>query len=353
MVKGRPKKRNFKRLDQYQRGRVIGLCEGGSSYREIGRIIGCDHKTVERLWKKVKKTDSSLDLPRTPRGRATTSRQDRIIKRIHLKRPKSTAVSIAKELKVECGKKICSNNTIRNRLKECGLNGRVARHKPLITEVQATRRLLWAQKYIKFTVQEWKQVEFSDESPFTLFPTCGRQYVWRKPGEEYENKYLIPTVKHGGGKIQVWGSFSYYGVGELFWIQGKLTGAKYREILKNHMAPHLRELQEENGIKMKFQHDNDPKHTSNVVKNYLKNAKFEVLDWASQSADLNPIENLWDQVKDQIEARTDRASSLSDVFRIVQEEWARLPLDFIQNLITSMPRRCQAVIDSKGYSTKY
>ena len=119
----------------------------------------------------------------------------------------------------------------------------------------------------------------------------------------FQPKVFSPNRQTWWRKIQVWGSFSWYGVGELYWIQGKLTGAKYREILKNHLAPRLRALMEEHKVIITFQHDNDPKHTSNVVKNYLKNAGFQVLEWASQSADLNPIENLWKQVKDQLEAR--------------------------------------------------
>ncbi|CAJ0927775.1 unnamed protein product [Ranitomeya imitator] len=105
-----------------------------------------------------------------------------------------------------------------------------------------------------------------------------------------------------------------------------------------------------------FQHDNDPKYKAKSTCHWLQQNKVKVLEWPSQTLDLNIIEPLWGDLKHAVHARQHR--NLQELEAFCQEEWAALPPEKIKNLIHNYHKRLLVVIDvlvrflfsvSKGY----
>jgi len=81
-------------------------------------------------------------------------------------------------------------------------------------------------------MDDWNHVLWSDETKINLFGSDGVKRVWRQQGEEYKEKCVFPTVKHGGGSVMVWGCMSAAGTGELQFIEGNMNSNMYCDILK-------------------------------------------------------------------------------------------------------------------------
>jgi hypothetical protein len=98
-----------------------------------------------------------------------------------------------------------------------------------------------------------------------------------------------------------------------------------------------------------FLHDCAPCHNSKIVSTWFKERpNIKLIDWPGNSPDLNPIENVWSWMKMQ-QLRCSKAKNLKELQREVTELWV-LKLD---NLVESMPRRLQDIIDREGNPTRY
>jgi hypothetical protein len=86
---------------------------------------------------------------------------------------------------------------------------------------------------------------WSDQSSFTLLTTPG-VYIWRTPKVVYNPECLVPTVKHGGGSKMVWAAISWYSVGPIITLHGRITATEYVDRLDNQVHPMIQTFISEN-----------------------------------------------------------------------------------------------------------
>ena len=182
----------------------------------------------------------------------------------------------------------------------------------------------------------------------------GRLRVWRKRGEDLRNseKAVLSKDMFGRGGVMVWGGVWHGGRTPLVFIEGGLTGRRYiDEILDPVVLPTGRQ---EIGRRFRYQHDGATAHTAVIVRNHLRDNRVAVLSWAAKSPDMNPIEHVWDIIGRRLYDRYAAApANLGNLQQRIREIWNAIPQVEIDNIIDSLPRRCQALIDANGGPTTY
>lgn len=322
---------------------IVRLYVDGCSEREIAAKMKLSKSTVHDCIQRYKSSGSGESKPRRGRPRITDKRHDMRMRRLLVANPTMSSSDLKHALD-SCA----STRTIRRRLvNDFNLRSRRPARKPLLTPVQAKKRLAFCRKYLSWTVDQWNKVLFSDESTFCQFGSIF-SHVRRLPNTRYDPKNVAPTVKHCP-KIMVWGCFGGSGRGSLVFVPvGQMVNAGfYLNMLKDRLLRTMHILRCDT-----FQQDSAPCHVASVVKNWMKNERIQLLDWPGNSPDLNPIENLWQIMKRKV--RIHAPKSMLDLQYWIKWVWVNEVTPTVcQKLANSMPTRIQNVIRCKGYMTKY
>jgi transposase len=329
-------------LSEFEKGMIVAFRESGWSYGDIAERLSRSKSCISVFYSSYEKSGSIEQKSGRGRKRKTSERDDHAIV-IAAKRQRTITSTEIKQ-------NICphvSEKTIRRRLNENGFFSYFQVKKPFISKKNQKLRLKFALKYRHKPIEFWRSVLWSDESPFTL-RFNGRIRIWRLPNERYAPYCLRGTVKHDK-KINIWGCFSAHGVGRLYMVNGILDQYQFNNILERQMIPSAKKLFPDGDFI--FQQDNDPKHRADINQHYLADENIQLLDWPSQSPDLNPIENLWSIIDKNIKNRN--PTDEIELFNIIKTSWESLTVDLLSRLVDSMPARCEAVIQNNGMPTKY
>ena len=147
----------------------------------------------------------------------------------------------------------------------------------------------------------------------------------------------------------LWGCMSSAGVSNLVFIDSIMDQCKYIDILKQNLKSSARKLILYNDFK--FYQDNDPKHTALNARLWLLYNCNEIIKTPPRFPDLNPIENIWQELESRIRKHT--ISSKQQLKSVLQKEWGKITPEITKKLVKSIPIRLNHVLKVKRNPTKY
>lgn len=332
---------------------IVKLREDGKSIRAIAKELSIASTTIWNVLKKKETTGVLSNRHRTGRPRKTTAADDRNIVRAVKKDPKTTVGEISNNLQ-RAGVKV-SASTVHRRLHEQKYRGYTRRCKPLISKKNRKARLDFAKRYRDEPQKFWDKVLWTDETKMNLYQSDGKAKVWRKKGSAHDPKHTSSSVKHGGGNVMAWACMASSGTGSLIFIDdvthdgsSKMNSEVYRNILSANLKKDATKLI---GRSFIMQQDNDPKHTAKTTKEFIRGKNWRLLDWPSQSPDLNPIEHVFYLLKRRLKGVAPQ--NKQQLKEAAVKAWKSITKEEFKSLVMSVGHRLDAVIASKGFATKY
>ena len=251
---------------------------------------------------------------------------------------------------------------VQNCLERRGYGRRVALRKPILSPKNRQARLDWAWAHVHWTMEQWNTILWSDETWVKSF-RHRKTYITRKPGEEYDETCIVEKPRKTGGWM-FWGCFHSDIKGPfLFWEKewGYITAQSYCDrtvpLVDGWNRIHEDPLF---GPELLFMHDNAPGHAAAETIQELRDRGIVVMEWPAFSPDLNPIEHVWNKMKNWMEREypdnpleTQGNAQYDRLREQVTAAWEAIGRDYLRELVDSMPIRCIDVIMAAGGHTKW
>ncbi len=182
---------------------IVALHKDGVGYKKIAKTLKLSCSTVAKTIQRFNRTGSTQNRPLHGRPKKLSAHAQRHIQMLCLGNRRLSVASIAAEVEGVGGQPV-SAQTIRCTLHQIGLRDCRPRRKPLLKMMHKKSRKQFAEDKQTKDMDYWNHVLWSDKTKINLFGSYGVKLMWWQPGEEYKDKCVLLTVKHGGGSVMVW-----------------------------------------------------------------------------------------------------------------------------------------------------
>jgi transposase len=332
-------------ISLHNKVKVVTLAQYGLSHGQISTELEIPRSTVSAILHKWRQTGTVERRPGSGRHPVSVGDQDEALLNIIRGSPFTTAVNAANTTLFPG-----SIRTVRRRLRASELRNRASARKIGLTPRHKEAKIGFALEHLARDEVFWSSVVFSDEKVFQSCPN-GRLRVYRPRNSAYDERYVQTTQRSGRFSVNMWAWISADSPGVMLHAENRLTSDVYISILENVMLPSVSRTFP--NLNFTFQQDNCSIHTAHRVASWFRNNNINVLDWPSRSPDLNPIENMWGLLVQNLTRQRVVFQNRDELLTAITNAWHALPQDYHRNLSLSMPRRLERVIEVNGAMTKY
>ena len=272
-----------------------------------------------------------------------------------------------KRVKLAAGVQHVSDETVRKVFRKAGLRYTHSRKKGVLKRTDLKRRVRFAKSLKKTKSAEQLKKLFRHDICF-YFDAVGfthkynpfdqakapRTMAWRRPNDGLDFERTAKGTHEGsGGRVAHFFCAISYAGGMVLAEQymGRLNGDRFSAFVKETfpklVSPGSR----------KFLMDGCPVQNCKTAKKAISDVKCEVFSIPPRSPDLNPIENTFHTVKEQLREEAIVKRITFENFEQFSERCRRtlvnVSKDLIRRTIDSMPKRLDDIIRRNGQRTKY
>ena len=161
---------------------------------------------------------------------------------------------------------------------------------------------------------------------------------------------LKPRPKHPI-KVHVWGGISKKGPTQVCIFEGVMDATLYCNILQQTLVPFLQDKFPEPCMH-RFMQDNDPKHTSRAAQQFFAQTGINWWRTPPESPDMNPIENLWHELKEFIR-RVVKPRTKEELVSGIARFWSTVDQHKCRRYIGHLRKVLPKAIETHGGPTGY
>ena len=296
---------------------------------------------ITRMIKKLRLTGSVANLPRSGRPRKLSVEARAFIDQQMRKDDEMTSAKIQKKL-AKRGISV-SSSTVRRSRKQQGWTLQRTAYCQLIRDANKVKRLEFAQRVLE-SGDTFHNVIFSDECSISL--QSHRRTCFRMADEPTKWK---PKPKHPL-KVHVWGGISRHGATKICIFDGIMDADLFCNVLETTLVPFIRNKLPDH----RFMQDNDPKHTSRRAQAFFEKESINWWRTPPESPDLNPIEDLWHELKFYLESKV-KPRNKQELVDGIKKFWERkvTPEKCAKYIDHVLHKVVPAVVEARGAATKY